>query len=235
MNGTFPRVLTLLRKERGVSQKQAAGDLQISQALLSHYEKGVRECGLDFLVRAADYYGVSCDYLLGRTPNKSGAVIGVEQIPEEDPAIQDKRMPAGSVLPILNKKLIVNSLHVLFDLLRQCQNKALTAEVSNCLIQTVYVLFRGLYAADPHNPRAMFSVDDYLYRTAAFSSAARSAAVAAQLARGARAGDADGVPPEQLPAVLPDNLIAQYPQFAHSLLNLLHAAEKNLESSPEKG
>ena len=235
MNGTFPRVLTLLRKERGISQKQAAGDLQISQALLSHYEKGVRECGLDFLVRAADYYGVSCDYLLGRTPNKSGAVIGVEQIPEEDPAIQDKRMPAGSVLPILNKKLIVNSLHVLFDLLRQCQNRELTAEVSNCLIQTVYVLFRGLYAADPRNPRAMFSVEEYLYRTAAFSSAARSAAVAAQLARGDRAGDADGVPPEQLPAVLPDNLTAQYPQFAHSLLNLLHTAEKNLESSPEKG
>ena len=70
MNAAFPRIMTLLRKERGVSQKQVAADLHISQALLSHYEKGIRECGLDFVVHAADYYGVSCDYLLGRTPEK---------------------------------------------------------------------------------------------------------------------------------------------------------------------
>ena len=68
MNSDFPRILTLLRKEQGISQKKAAADLGISQALLSHYEKGIRECGLDFIVRTADYYGVSCDYLLGKTP-----------------------------------------------------------------------------------------------------------------------------------------------------------------------
>lgn len=67
MNTEFPRIMTLRRKERKISQKQAAADLGISQALLSHYEKGIRECGLDFLVKAADYYNVSCDYLLGRT------------------------------------------------------------------------------------------------------------------------------------------------------------------------
>mgnify|MGYP002519639474 CR=1 FL=1 len=43
MNSDFPRIITLLRKERGISQKHAASDLQISQALLSHYEKGIRE------------------------------------------------------------------------------------------------------------------------------------------------------------------------------------------------
>ena len=75
-NNDFPRILTLLRKERGFSQKKAAADLGISQALLSHYEKGVRECGLDFLVRAAAYYGVSCDYLLGRTPHRGTAPAG---------------------------------------------------------------------------------------------------------------------------------------------------------------
>ncbi len=62
----FPTILTLLRKEHGLTQKQAAHDLGVSQALLSHYEKGIRECGLDFLIRAADYYGVTCDFLLGR-------------------------------------------------------------------------------------------------------------------------------------------------------------------------
>ncbi|HJI61805.1 MAG TPA: helix-turn-helix domain-containing protein [Ruminococcus bromii] len=66
MNKDFPRIITFLRKERGLSQKQVAGDMGISQALLSHYEKGIRECGLDFLVKTAEYYGVSTDYLLGR-------------------------------------------------------------------------------------------------------------------------------------------------------------------------
>ena len=45
----FNRIIKLLRKERGITQKQAAEDLGVSQALLSHYEKGIRECGLDFV------------------------------------------------------------------------------------------------------------------------------------------------------------------------------------------
>ena len=73
MNKDFPRIITFLRKERGLSQKQVAGDMGISQALLSHYEKGIRECGLDFLVKTAEYYGVSTDYLLGRPDAKPPA------------------------------------------------------------------------------------------------------------------------------------------------------------------
>ena len=65
MNADFPRILTLLRKERGISQKMAAGDLGISQALLSHYEKGIREIPVDFLIRLAKLYNCSTDYLLG--------------------------------------------------------------------------------------------------------------------------------------------------------------------------
>ena len=66
----FNRIITLLRKERGITQKQAAQDLGISQAQLSHYEKGIRECGLAFVVQVADYYDVSCDYLLGRSAER---------------------------------------------------------------------------------------------------------------------------------------------------------------------
>ncbi len=231
MNAAFPRILTLLRKERGVSQKLVAAELGVSQALLSHYEKGIRECGLDFVVRAADYYGVSCDYLLGRTADKSGAMIAVDEIPEQDPAIQDKRMQAGGVLPTLNKKLIVNSLQILFDLLQKCNNKALTVEASNCLIQATYVVFRKIYAANPKNPTAMFSAAEYSYSAAALASAAQSAAKAGELARGGSVDGAPGVESERLPAILPDDLTAQYPLFANSLLNLLRQAEKNLEQA----
>ena len=96
MNNSFPRIITLLRKERGLSQKSVAQKLGISQALLSHYEKGIRECGLDFLVQTADFYGVSCDYLLGRSNDRSGAVLTYEDIPEPDEAGKDNRL-RGSI------------------------------------------------------------------------------------------------------------------------------------------
>ena len=80
MNKDFPRVMKLLRKERGLRQKEAADQLGVAQALLSHYENGKRECGLDFLVTAADFYGVSVDYILGRTSSRNGTVVSEEEI-----------------------------------------------------------------------------------------------------------------------------------------------------------
>ncbi len=229
MNTAFPRILTLLRKERGTSQKQAAIDLQVSQALLSHYEKGIRECGLEFVVRAADYYNVSTDYLLGRTADKTGAVIAVEEIPENDPAARDNQF-RGSVLPVLNKKLLVNSIHILFDLLQKCNNKALTTEVSAYLTTAVYAMFRALYTANPKNPTAMFSLEEYLFGPAVVGELSRTAARVSHLASGHSVGEDAGVPADRLPAILPDDITAQYPLFATSLFNLLRNAETRLKT-----
>ena len=63
----FPQILSRLRKERHLNQRTAAAALHISQALLSHYENGLREPGLGFVDAACSYYGVSADYLLGRS------------------------------------------------------------------------------------------------------------------------------------------------------------------------
>lgn len=68
----FSSILSQLRKERGISQKKAASDLGVSQALLSHYEKGIRECGLDFVIKCSEYYGVTTDYLLGVSTSRTG-------------------------------------------------------------------------------------------------------------------------------------------------------------------
>ena len=67
MTRGFSETMSELRRKKGASQRTAAADLGISQALLSHYENGAREPGLGFVVRACDYYGVSADFLLGRT------------------------------------------------------------------------------------------------------------------------------------------------------------------------
>ena len=70
--------LSRLRREKGVSQRKAASDLNISQALLSHYENGAREPGLAFVCRACDYYGVTADFLLGRTGEGTASRPGPE-------------------------------------------------------------------------------------------------------------------------------------------------------------
>ncbi len=77
--------LVSLRKEKNLSQKEAAVQLGVSQALLSHYEKGIRECGLDFLCRASAFYDVSTDYLLGLTENKmmSDALFVDQELPQD--------------------------------------------------------------------------------------------------------------------------------------------------------
>ncbi len=72
MATVFSNRITSLRKERGLSQKEVAMSLGVSQALLSHYEKGVRECGLEFVIKCSDYFGVTTDYLLGKTDSKYG-------------------------------------------------------------------------------------------------------------------------------------------------------------------
>ena len=228
MNTAFPRILTLLRKERGISQKQASEELEVSQALLSHYEKGIRECGLDFVVRAADFYHVSCDYLLGRTADKTGAVIAVEEIPENDPSVKENKL-RGSVLPVLNKKLVVNSLNIIYDMLQRCNNKALTTEVSSYLMMAVYSTFRQLYSANPKNPEALFSVPKYMFQPAMTGELARTAAVLGQLAAGQNIGDEEGLNTEDAPLISSDTLAADYPLFASSLFNLLKNAETRLK------
>lgn len=70
MSVEFAAKLSELRRENNITQKNAAEALGISQALLSHYEKGIRECHLDFVVKAAQFYGVTTDWLLGHSGRK---------------------------------------------------------------------------------------------------------------------------------------------------------------------
>ncbi|MEA4911509.1 MAG: helix-turn-helix domain-containing protein [Oscillospiraceae bacterium] len=225
--GSFNRILTLLRKERGITQKEAAQSLGVSQALLSHYEKGIRECGLDFVVRAADYYGVSCDYLLGRSPDRSGLTLSVDEIPEEDPRAD--AIYKGSVLPVLNKKLLTNSLGVIYDLLLNCRNKEFTTEISNYLMTAVYKVFRILYAANERNQESLFSVPGQLYDGYADAALSRSAARARAMASGEKLEYLEPEEGLRSLSITTEGLTRKYPQSATSLLNLIQRAEKNIE------
>ena len=98
----FSRTLSLLRKERGVSQRVAAADLGVSQALLSHYENGIREPGLAFVSKVCDYYHVSADYMLGRTLARDGSMLTAEEILN---AAEPGNVLQGSVLATIEKTI----------------------------------------------------------------------------------------------------------------------------------
>lgn len=58
-----------LRKRKGISQLRLATELNTTQNTVSRYETGEREPGIYELIKIADYFNVSVDYLIGRTEN----------------------------------------------------------------------------------------------------------------------------------------------------------------------
>ena len=59
-----------LRIDSDLSQKKIGEILHISQRSYSHYETGSRNIPIEMLIRLADYYDTTLDYLVGRTDNK---------------------------------------------------------------------------------------------------------------------------------------------------------------------
>lgn len=63
------RRLRDLREDADLSQKEAAALLGIQQTVYSRYERGFQTIPLEHLLKLADYYCVSADYILERTNN----------------------------------------------------------------------------------------------------------------------------------------------------------------------
>ena len=215
----FPRILTLLRKEKKLSQKKVAADLNVSQALLSHYEKGIRECGLAFVAKAAKFYGVSADYLLGLSPNRDGLTISVDEIPENDPRLKDN-MLRGSLIPVLSKKLIINSLNIIFDMLQKCDNKSVTSSVSDFLMLSVYKSFRMLYSLNSENNEKFFTLSDTIAQNAAFAEMLLKEANILSGEEEYKLSNPDCF------NITTDKLSEIYPIFASSLMSLIKESEK---------
>lgn len=65
----FSEQLKVIRKSRGITQKQLAQAIGASERGIQSYEIGERKPAFDQLIALADYFGVSIDYLVGRTDN----------------------------------------------------------------------------------------------------------------------------------------------------------------------
>ncbi len=216
----FARILTHLRKEKGISQKAAAEQLGVSQSLLSHYEKGIRECGLIFLVRAADFYGVTVDYLLGRSYDKNGNSISVDEVPDED-ASNKGNVGVKNIMSTLNKKLICNSVSILMDSVAKVNNKTLTNEISSYLSVSVYKAFRMLYNANSQNPQSFFgdSEKEFMYMS--------DAAINSSLAKVSKVLS-DEKYASLVPQLDQESIKRDFPLLSASFYNLLQNAENKI-------
>lgn len=65
---SFGEILASLREERGIYQKELAAILKVSVGTISNYENNIHFPDQEALLQLADYFGVTTDYLLGRTP-----------------------------------------------------------------------------------------------------------------------------------------------------------------------
>ena len=221
----FSRTLSLLRQERGVSQRTAASDLGISQALLSHYENGIREPGLSFVVKACDYYHVSADFILGRTLSRDGSMLSSEEVLE---AAEPGNILQGSVLATLQSKLLSGAVGVLFGLLGKLGDKTAINTAAAYLGGAVYQLYRPLYRAAGAN-EAYFALDP-----AACTMGTADADMKLEEVRYARASRAQAAKKAAFPDLSPEALTAGYPGRCQSLTQVLSTADARLNALTEK-
>ena len=219
MQEEFARRLSLLRQEKKLSQRKVAQSLGVSQALLSLYENGVREPGLAFVVNASRFYGVSCDYLLGNAISRDGMGLNPDTI--YDVSEQKDNVLRGSVFVMLNKKLIVNSVSLLMEILSKAGNKELANEVCNYLTIAFYKVFRLVYRCDKSNNLGEFPVPEDTFSESCDLEMKKSELRLKELAK-----EEIAVP------VSMANLPKENSMLAPSLLSILHnASEKLLKKS----
>lgn len=95
---TTGEILTELRREKGVGQKELADYLRLSVGTISNYENNVHSPDLDTLCRIADFFGVTTDFLLGRTAYRC------------DPEVLNRRISRDyTVTDIINTVLSLDS------------------------------------------------------------------------------------------------------------------------------
>lgn len=84
----FGEIISALRAEKGIYQKELADYLKVSIGTVSNYEQGIHHPDFDTLCSIADFYEVSLDYLLGRTTIRA-AVNKLNQSLTSDYTIAD--------------------------------------------------------------------------------------------------------------------------------------------------
>lgn len=73
----FPERIKALRRNKGLTQTQLAQRMWVQKSIISAYETGMRQPSLDMLMKYANEFHVTTDYLLGRNSNRQLDVSGL--------------------------------------------------------------------------------------------------------------------------------------------------------------
>lgn len=98
----FSMRLRELRQHANLRQEQVAKLIEVNKSAISTYENGSRQPSFDILVRLANLYRVSTDYLLGRTNTYS---IDLSELTEEE-----KMLVSELVTSMSKKNAIINNM-----------------------------------------------------------------------------------------------------------------------------
>lgn len=85
------KILKLLRKAQHLTQEEVAKNINVARSTYTYYEREEREMNFDTLVKLADFYNVSVDYMLGRTINPDFMSSQPTYSPEEIDIIKKYR------------------------------------------------------------------------------------------------------------------------------------------------
>ena len=198
----FSRTLSLLRQEKGVSQRKAAAELGISQALLSHYENGIREPG---------------DYLLGRTLSRDGSIIEAGDVYDSS---GEKGSLRGSIMATLQKKLVVNTAGVLFDQLGKTGSREAVTAAGDYLSGALYGLLRQLYRRGGGNE------DFFAVSPGDYDGGLVQADMTMSQVRYRRALSQA----EEVQEITPDTLTAGYPGLGQSVAQVIHNTDERCKT-----
>ena len=122
------------------------------------------------------------------------------------------------MLALLSKKLIVNSVGLLFDLLGKTGSRQAIRAAGNYLSAAVYKVYRMVYQADPANNPEFFSLSPRL-----FAAGIPDADMKCSEAELAEALAAHNKEKGQWPAMGHDDLAREYPGLYQSLLQVIHS------------
>ena len=159
------------------------------------------------------------------SPERNGRQLTVEDIPEADSA--KDVVFKGNIMPVLNKKLISNSLGVVYDLIGKSESKQLNTEISNYLMMAVYRSFRILYSTNSKNENTMFAIPQELVSGYCNAAMLMSEARAQQLAQGADKGG-ERIKNLDEVKITTEYLMQNYPKQSQALLNLIQNSEAKL-------
>ena len=193
----------------------------VSQALLSHYENGLREPGLSFVVRAADYYGVSCDYLLGRSMARDGSAVPAGRMDVQESAE-------------LEKSHVVQAVSLLLDLAQQTGSMQLPREIEDYLSVVLYKVYRYMYMADPAGVEAVFRASREQFE---YLCDARLKEHELRIRTAAKGEEGFGLIREELHRfpMSPNEISKRYPALSGALLTILQQVSDSINALGNDG